>query len=180
MMPQSEKVAQAHPRIIHKILEQASWTDDPAVQALWAGLFVSSCTEDGEDDSNLIFINLLTDMTRLQAKVIKYACENCSKHEHGYLLIPTQCIIKIEEFHELFGEKDFQRINRELDKLRAIGLLDLTASGIDRFRQEIISLAPTELALHMYIRCSGSRESPVEFFTRLAREKAESKTDPAA
>lgn len=46
----------AHPLVVSKIVEQASWTDDAVVQDLWAGLLVSSCTEEGDDDSNLIFV----------------------------------------------------------------------------------------------------------------------------
>jgi hypothetical protein len=47
---------QAHPRVLHEIIENASWVDDEEVQAMWAGLLASSCTEDGKDDKNLIYI----------------------------------------------------------------------------------------------------------------------------
>ena len=50
--------AHAHPRIVHTILEESGWVDDDMVQDMWAGLLSSSCTEAGDDDSNLIFTNL--------------------------------------------------------------------------------------------------------------------------
>src|ERR1044072_5310214 len=46
-----------HPRLLLLTLEQSSWMDVDEVQEMWAGLLVSSCTEDGTDKSNLIFIN---------------------------------------------------------------------------------------------------------------------------
>src|SRR5688572_16408392 len=49
----------AHPRIALSIIENCSLIDDDEVQELWAGLFASSCTQDGNDDENLIFVDLL-------------------------------------------------------------------------------------------------------------------------
>jgi hypothetical protein len=57
---------QAHPRIVGKVLEHGSWEDDETVQTMWAGLLASSCSSDGKDQSNLVFINLLEQMTSAQ------------------------------------------------------------------------------------------------------------------
>jgi len=62
----------AHPRLVSKIIEQGSWVDEDIVQGMWAGLMASSCTEDGQDESNFIFISILGQITSLQARVIKY------------------------------------------------------------------------------------------------------------
>ena len=48
----------AHPRLVGIVLEIGSWTDADEIQELWAGLLASSCTPDGQDQSNLIFLNL--------------------------------------------------------------------------------------------------------------------------
>src|SRR5947209_5743600 len=70
---------QAHPRMINSILEEGSWIEDSEIQEMWGGLLASSCTESGDDDSNLLFVNLLGGLTRMQAKVVKYACEQAKK-----------------------------------------------------------------------------------------------------
>jgi hypothetical protein len=54
---------QAHPRLVAKIIEQGSWADSDEVQNMWAGLLASSCAIDGFDDSNLIFVDLLSQIT---------------------------------------------------------------------------------------------------------------------
>jgi len=64
----------AHPRLVGTILSEGSWIDDSEVQEMWAGLLSSSCSESGDDDSNLLFVNLLSGMTKMQAKILRYAC----------------------------------------------------------------------------------------------------------
>ena len=55
----------AHPRLVMKILSEGSWTNDEKVKSFWAGLLASSCTEDGNDESNVIFLNILSQITSL-------------------------------------------------------------------------------------------------------------------
>ena len=158
----ASKEAHAHPRILFKIIQEGSWSEDAVVQDMWAGLVQSSCNDSGDDDSNLIFINLLSNMTKLQAKILKYACEKAPKTvDPNGLIKPGEVSIEYEELTEIAGEKDFQRLDRELDHLRALELID----GGFRFglgRQA--SVEPTPLALHMYVRSQGSQASPAEFF----------------
>lgn len=157
----------AYPRIAHTIIEQGSWTDDAVVQDLWAGLLASSCTETGDDDSNLLFTNLLADLTKLQAKIIKYACENSEKKNLNGLIFSSPLQMTARALLELFQEKDIHRLDRELDNLRDRGLLaphtgfESTAPNLLDMR---VSLTPSPLALNMYVRCKGSRQSPTEFF----------------
>jgi hypothetical protein len=160
----------APPRIVHAIVEQGSWIDDPAVQDMWAGLLSSSCTEDGDDDSNLIFVNMLGNFTKLQARVMKFACEEVKKTASPANLIQAgELNISFEKLCEIARESDLQRLDRELDHLRGMGLLE---GGIDFDQRTIVDLSPTSLALHMYVRCQGSRLSPTEFF-KLAQPPAE-------
>jgi hypothetical protein len=68
----------APPRLILESLSHASWTDSEEVQEMWAGLLASSCTHGGRDDGNWIFINLLGQLTEMQAHVVKFACETAN------------------------------------------------------------------------------------------------------
>src|SRR5438552_9230450 len=69
----------AHPRLVHLTLENGSWADTDELQEMWAGLLASACTIDGKDESNLIFVNLLSQLTSIQVKVLNYGCENSEK-----------------------------------------------------------------------------------------------------
>ena len=69
----SEK-SSAHPRLVISIIENGSWPDDDLVQNMWAGLLASSCSPANDDESNLIFVNFLAQMTSSEAKIwITYA-----------------------------------------------------------------------------------------------------------
>ena len=65
---------------------------------MWGGLLASSCTTDGDDESNLIFINILSQITSLQAKIINYACEKVKKHvfKSGFV-VPSRLLTFINE-----------------------------------------------------------------------------------
>lgn len=156
---------QAHPRLIGSILEHGAWIDDAEVQDMWAGLLASSCTETGDDDSNLLFISLLDGLTRLQAKILRYACENARKEASPAGLIQAkEFSVSLNSLFVLSHELDVQRLDREIDHLRELGLLHLNAGFDGSSKSLSASLTPSPLALHMYVRCQGSRLSPIEFF----------------
>ena len=70
---------QAHPRMVMRVIEDGSWSDDATVQKMWAGLLASSCCPDGRDESNLMFINLLGQLTSSQVRILRFACETANK-----------------------------------------------------------------------------------------------------
>ena len=153
----------AHPRITARILEEGSWSDDSEVQAMWGGLLASSCTSDGQDDSNLMFIHILAQLSRIQARVINFACNSAKKETSKNGLLNCQPLrVSLQELQEMTLEYDIHRLDRELDHLRALELID----GGFPYPSESTDaeITPTSLALHMYARCQGFVGSPVEYF----------------
>jgi len=69
----------AHPRLVMKIMEEGSWSDSTDVQKMWAGLLASSCSMTGKDESNLLFINILSKLTSTEARLINYFSGKCNK-----------------------------------------------------------------------------------------------------
>jgi hypothetical protein len=157
----------AHPRLVSEILSEGGWADDAVVQDLWAGLLSSSCTETGDDDSNLIFTNLLASMTKLEARITCFTCEKSVPYvTRSGLVHGAPISIPIKALVEIAGENDIQRLDRELDHLVEIGLLVPRSGFHPDYDVTNARLTPSPLALHMYVRCQGSRKSPVEFFKR--------------
>jgi Abortive infection alpha len=155
-------VKHAHPRLLFQALENGSWADADDVQEMWAGLIASSCTEDGRDDSNLMFLNVLSQLTTSQVRILNYGCANCQKfvtHGGGWIQ-GSPVIIKLEKLQEITRVADFHRLDRELDHLRA---LDLITGGFPPDSTDA-DIGPTGLALHLYVRGQGSSQSPVEYF----------------
>jgi hypothetical protein len=157
----------AHPRLVNLTLENGSWSDSDEFQEMWAGLLTSSCTKDGRDESNLIFINLLSQLTSIQVRLLNYSCEKSKKIITKSGALDTENLpISLEELQTVTGTEDFHRLDRELDHLRSLGLIN---QGVDP-DLTIAYIEPTSLALHLYVRCQGSLQSPVDFFGLAAYE----------
>ncbi len=152
---------QAHPRLVHHIVEEGSWSDSTLVQEMWSGLLASSCTESGNDESNLIFINILKQLSSNQACIVKYACENAEIIVSGAGWIGAELLsIELDKLVKITSVDDVHRLDRELDHLRA---LELITEGFHPDNTNA-AITPTSLALQLYVRSQGYVGSPVDYF----------------
>lgn len=165
----------ASPRIVHNILENGSWIDDDIIQGMWAGLLASACTKEGKDESNLIFIHLLPQLTFSEVKMLNYCCEKAEKNiTHNSLIFAKNLKVNLENLLNLSGVGDIHQLDRELDHLRSLELLSSTSGfeqiempDVPKTSENIdidINITPTGLALNMYVRCNGSLRTPIEYF----------------
>jgi hypothetical protein len=155
--------AHAHPRLVAAAIENGSWTDDKVIQEMWGGLLASSCTADGRDESNLIFINILSQLTSLQVRVLNYVCEKAEKEviKSGVIFAKGVFYVKITDLKEIAGTHDIHRLDQELDYLRS---LELIQEGISYHNPDTANVTPSSLALNLYVRCQGFNGSAIEFF----------------
>lgn len=161
----------AHPRIALSIIENGSVIDDEEVQEMWAGLFASSCTQDGIDDQNLIFVDLLKQMTKAQAKILNYSCENARKIIHPNGLVTAESLqIDLDTLIRITSVADFHRLDRELDHMRSIELIgsSLGGGGFSTSDNLIAEVGPTALALNLYLKTHGINESPKIYWGKSA------------
>jgi hypothetical protein len=158
----------AHPRVALAIIDNGSLNDNDEVQELWAGLFASSCTPSGQDDENLIFVDLLKQLTIPEARILKYGCEKSRKIIFPNGLVASDRIyIKCNELFELTGIKDIYRLDRELDHLRSLEMIGgyFGGGGFNVGGKELIAeISPTALALNLYVRSLGSSKSTAEYW----------------
>ena len=160
-------VVSAHPRIIYSTLENGSWAEDDFMQNLWAGLLASSCTEDGKDESNIILIGLLSQLTSNQAKIITHICESALVYQsdNGFITC-EKLIMTFEDVIKVSGISDIHQLDRELDHLRSLELID-GGFAIDRNNEAY--LTPHSLCLQLYARAKGFVGSPIEFYNAKKR-----------
>jgi hypothetical protein len=157
----------AHPRVALSIIENGSVIDNDELQELWAGLFASSCTENGQDDENLIFVDLLKQLTIVEAKILKYSCISSRKilYKNG-LVLGDKLEADLNLLSELTGITNIHRIDRELDHLRSLELIGQSGKG--GFNAEsndlIADISPTALALNLYVKGQGYNTNISEFF----------------
>lgn len=157
----------AHPRVALSIIDNGSVIDNEELQELWAGLFASSCTENGQDDENLIFADLLKQLTVAEAKILKYSCISSRKilYMNG-LVLGDILEADLKLLTELTGITNVHRIDRELDHLRSLELIG--GSGVGGFNVDsndlIADISPTALALNLYVKGQGYNTNIAEFF----------------
>ena len=162
-LPNSE-ARHAHPRIVGGIIENGSWTDDEDIREMWAGLLATSCTESGRSQENLIYLNLLAQLTTSQARIISFACIAAMKFksETG-LLLAQDFSTEIEQIIKASGTTDLHILDLEVDHLREIGLLDIQ-SGLSPHTNIPCRLTPSAMALQLHVRCNGHIGSPLDYF----------------
>ena len=162
-LPSADK-RHAHPRIVGAIIDHGSWADEDAVRNMWAGLLASACTESGRSQENLIYVNLLAQLTTSQARILSFVCEEAKKYksETG-LLLASDFRATLEEIIATSGTTDIHTLDLEIDHLREVGLLDLS-SGLSPHNSEPAWLTPSAMALQLYVRCQGYVGSPTEYF----------------
>lgn len=155
----------AHPRVALAIIENSSLNDNNEIQELWAGLFASSCTLTGQDDENLIFVDLLKQLTTVEAKILEYACKNSQKilFKNG-LIMGKDLNVTFAFLTQLTGVNDVYRIDRELDHLRSLELLGQDGGFLAEGQELIADISASALALNLYVRCQGSLLSVAEFW----------------
>ena len=155
------------PRLAHIAIREASWIDDDGIQDMWSGLLASSTSSHGHSDENLVFMNLLKQLSSLEVKILRFAVEQARKYTstHG-LMISQDLIVPIDKLPELFGVQDLQRLDRELDHLRELGLIGSAMGGGGGIilGSNNADLTPSSLALHLYVRAQGSRLPPSTYW----------------
>lgn len=113
-----------HPRVIAGILDHGSWHDSDDIQQMWSGLLASSCTSDGRDESSLIFISLLGQITTAQTRLLNHICLAADKKlTLDGLMYAEEVMMSPDKLVRIWNDADLHRIDRELDHLRMIGLI---------------------------------------------------------
>jgi len=154
----------AHPRIVGAVIEHGSWADEDDVRSMWAGLLASACTESGRSQENLIYVNLLAQLTTSQARILSFACCEATKikSETG-LLLANYFTATVEQIIAVSGTTDIHTLDLEIDHLREVGLLNMQ-SGLSTQSSQPARLTPSAMALQLYVRCQGYVGSPTEYF----------------
>ena len=146
-------------KLVAKVIENGSWAEEDWIQQLWAGLLATSCSDDGGDDSNQFFADLFSKLAAVHVCILRYACLRASNvlSISGSTASAT-VICTREEIMEVTGSRELLRIERDLEYLRNLGLLEeetMTATPPTHYEAHI---TPSRLALHLYAHCKGGRE----------------------
>lgn len=170
-----------HPRIAHSVLDEGSWVEDDVVHDMWAGLLASGCDMDGSDDSNIVFIGLLKQLTSIQVRILRFAVESADKYVTSVGWPVGESVrVDINRLQEIAGTRDLLRLDRELDHLRSLELIGagLFSGGGFSPDSDEADISPSPLALHLYVRAEGFPGTPVEYWALQQKPKPEPKPKP--
>ncbi len=182
-----------NPMLVRQIIEDASWTDDPRIQSMWAGLLsIASGVRSAADDS-IIYTETLKRLTPFQARIINtiYSDPRCCSvgtslplHREPFfqpknrLFYTTREIIaqypgdlsEIVPFHSathesIMAEGSDIALSRFRPQLESLATLGLIYSVNFPEKSEGMTLfVPTLKGLDFYMRCLGYSIYPLEAF----------------
>jgi len=150
----------AHSEAVMRVIENGSWIEDHWIRKMWAGLLVSSCDGDGNDRSNLPFLDLLARLTPIHLRIFSFACERAAEALAGGV---TESELDLsstsEELMEAADAHSLQRIQQTIGHLCNFGLFREAARPSYAAIDEKVRTrtTPTPLGLKMYARCNGHR-----------------------
>lgn len=165
-----EGVLNAHPRLALLAIQESSLSDDDDVQDMWAGLLASSCVSGNASEENLVFMNILKDLSPGQARMVNYAVEACGKFvtDTGYV-VANHVTMPVDEFISNVGCSDSHIADVQVDSLFQAGLL-LRAFDPDTM---LFALEPSPLCISFYVRCQGYVGAPRDYWPDLPVQRVE-------
>jgi hypothetical protein len=161
------------PKVALSVIENASNEKEPELQEMWAGLFVSSIGDD-PNDHNLIYTNILRQLTLHEARIIKYMCQNCSvTYPKGGLPMINGKSLYANDFVQFTGLMDisyFESLIAHINSLRLNKIIWGATGEIFRFMDNkndyVIHLIPTVLCLNLYLKCIGYKGNIDEYYRK--------------
>ena len=150
----------ANPSIVAKILEAGSWAEEQWIQQLWAGLLATSCNAKGGDESNQPFVDLLGKLAAVHVRILRYACLKATNilSIAGPFKSPS-VICTREEIMEITGSRELLRIERDIQHLRELGVLEEAAELPPSSDHYEANITPSSDGIHLYARCKGFSDS---------------------
>jgi hypothetical protein len=148
----------AHRDLILRILEHGSWVDVAWLQELWAGLLATSCTLEGQDESNLVFIDLLSRLSPLPTQILAVACAKAMQAMgESSSVSPSLMAFTAEEIARITRSNNLTKIYRSIAELSELGLLEKSPKAATQDNPYAAKAKPTHLGLEMFARCNGQR-----------------------
>ncbi len=146
--------------LVVRILDIGSWADAEWIQQMWGGLLATSCTSDGEDQSNAIFIDMLSQLAPVHLRILGIASERAAKPGPVAGPFTVNCCTA-SELTKALDLSNLTKTLRSVQELADMGLLAAAKRSPSDPQDENARTAITPLGLEMYTRCHGRRSSAV-------------------
>jgi hypothetical protein len=152
--------------VVMRVVQEGSWAEDKITQQLWAGILVTACSLLGNDESNLPYIDLISEMATIDAHLFNEACTKSQK-----IFAPTGVVSAVplmrtsQELIQIAGAHDLMKIDRNIFQLALLGLFEPRIKPKYFSFEQDANLTPTALGLEIFARCQGHRGTPHEYYS---------------
>jgi hypothetical protein len=166
--------------VVLTIVKNGSWAEDQSTQQLWAGLLTTACTLMGDDESNLPYLDLLSEMATIDARLFVEACTRTHKIFAPSGAVSAEPLIcTSQDLIEIAGAHDLMKIDRNIFQLAILGLFEPRVKPKYFSFDQNANLSPTALGLELFARCQGYRGAPQDFYAAQAKiaAPADAKSD---
>jgi hypothetical protein len=155
----------ALPHVAMRVMEAGSWSDDKWMLQFWAGLLAASCTGQGDDESNIGFVELLSQLRSLHMRILSAACTKSTKlvtSPGNFSSRPLKW--KAADLMKYSGSHDLIKLDRELNYMADVGVIAPREKSAFFQQMTDTTVAPTGLGLELYARCNGYRGATQGFY----------------
>jgi hypothetical protein len=152
--PDAEKM-RAHPDMVTRVLRDGSWESDELTQRLWAGLLVSSCNFEGNDESKKEFAELLVQVTASQVRIFLEGCRRAMAAGAGKEGNMKAVIITPEEMVKISGIYDLYRNATDVAYLHGFGLIENTFDFSTHGTKDKFDITPARQGMQLFNVCRG-------------------------
>ena len=151
----------AHPDLMLRTLEHGSWVDVEWLQELWAGHLATSCTFEGQDESNREYINLLSQLSPLPTQILTMSCAKVMQGMTKSATSPERLACSAEEIARITRSNNLVKIYKSIGELSELGLVERNPRTASPENPAAAKAMPTKLGLEMFARCNGQRGATI-------------------
>jgi hypothetical protein len=155
----------ANPTVVLRILEDGSWAETEWIQHYWGGVLATACATDEPGASHLKFVNLLSQLTTIQARIFAGSCKQAAKVVNGRGTVLARLLTcSAAELIQIADTHDRVHIERDIQHLVELGLIEKSIKWKFFSQLDEANITPTTLALDLFARCHGHRGQVDEFY----------------
>lgn len=126
------------------LLEGVAIEDDDQLQSLWVNLLINSSDKHYNTDFNNIYIELLKNLTSIEAKMINFICRNITNNNYESEALKKEFYRKFHDFNDKTASLNFKLA---IDSLINKKLIFENQSGFGKYN----SFKPTRLCIGFYL-----------------------------
>jgi hypothetical protein len=145
----------ADPKLVAHMMREGSWAHSVQQKQLWIGLFANSCKPEGWDDSNMVFADMLVNITPAQATIFIEGCNRALRSMNETDTAPPRRIVQSpHEMIELTHMYDLTRVATDVAYLYNLGVIDKLFDFTSYVETENFDITPSSVGIDLFRRSS--------------------------